>query len=104
MVQAKGFLLRGEQGHEVLCADNFYTGRRANIAHLVSNPLFEALRHDICLSLYVETDDIYNLVCPAYPVQTTKTGVHGAINMLGLAKRVKTEVHKTAGFPLLRPC
>ena len=88
-----------EQGHEVICVDNFYTGSRANIAHLVSNPLFEILRHDICFPLYVEVDEIYNLACPASPihyqfdpVQTTKTSVHGAINMLGLAKRVKAKI------------
>jgi UDP-glucuronate decarboxylase len=87
------------EGHEVICVDNFYTGRRANIAHLVSNPLFEILRHDICFPLYVEVDEIYNLACPASPihyqfdpVQTTKTSVHGAINVLGLAKRVKAKI------------
>lgn len=87
------------EGHEVLCVDNFYTGRRANIAHLVSNPMFEILRHDICFPLYVEVDEIYNLACPASPihyqfdpVQTTKTSVHGSINMLGLAKRVKARI------------
>jgi UDP-glucuronate decarboxylase len=88
-----------EHGDEVICVDNFYTGRRANIAHLISNPLFEVLRHDICFPLYVEVDEIYNLACPASPVhyqfdpvQTTKTSVHGAINMLGLAKRVKAKI------------
>lgn len=88
-----------KQGFEVLCVDNFYTGRRANIAHLVSNPMFEILRHDICFPLYVEVDEIYNLACPASPihyqfdpVQTTKTSVHGAINMLGLAKRIKAKI------------
>lgn len=87
------------EGHEVLCADNFYTGRRSNIAHLLPNPCFEVLRHDICFPLYVEVDEIYNLACPASPVhyqfdpvQTTKTSVHGAINMLGLAKRVKGKI------------
>ncbi len=86
-------------GHEVLCVDNFYTGRRSNIAHLVSKPLFEILRHDICFPLYVEVDEIYNFACPASPihyqfdpVQTTKTSVHGAINMLGLAKRIKAKI------------
>ena len=80
-------------GNEVICVDNFYTGRRSNIAHLLSSPYFEVLRHDICFPLYVETDEIYNLACPASPihyqfdpVQTTKTSVHGAINMLGLLK------------------
>jgi UDP-glucuronate decarboxylase len=88
-----------EEGHEVLCIDNFYTGRRTNIAHLVDNPLFEVMRHDICFSLYVEVDCIYNLACPASPihyqfdpVQTTKTSVHGAINVLGLAKRIKAKI------------
>lgn len=87
------------QGHEVLCVDNFYTGRRTNIAHLLANPLFEVMRHDICFPLYVEVDCIYNLACPASPihyqfdpVQTTKTNVHGAINMLGLAKRIKARI------------
>jgi UDP-glucuronate decarboxylase len=86
-------------GHEVICADNFYTGRRANIRHLMSNPYFEIIRHDICFPLYVEVDEIYNLACPASPihyqsdpVQTTKTSVHGSINMLGLAKRVKAKI------------
>ena len=88
-----------KEGHEVLCLDNFYTGRRSNIAHLMSNPYFEVIRHDICFPLYVEVDEIYNLACPASPihyqfdpVQTTKTSVHGAINMLGLAKRVKAKI------------
>jgi len=88
-----------ETGCEVLCADNFYTGRRQNVAHLLGNPGFELLRHDITFSLYVEVDAIYNLACPASPVhyqfdpvQTTKTSVHGAINMLGLAKRVKARI------------
>jgi UDP-glucuronate decarboxylase len=88
-----------ERGHEVLCVDNFYTGRRTNIAHLVDNPLFEVMRHDICFPLYVEVDCIYNLACPASPihyqfdpVQTTKTSVHGAINVLGLAKRIKAKI------------
>mgnify|MGYP001564242804 CR=1 FL=1 len=87
------------EGNEVICVDNFYTGRRANIAHLLSNHFFEVLRHDICFPLYVEVDQIYNLACPASPVhyqfdpvQTTKTSVHGAINMLGLAKRLKAKI------------
>lgn len=87
------------RGHEVLCVDNFFTGRRHNVAHLVGNPLFEILRHDITFPLYVEVDEIYNLACPASPihyqhdpVQTTKTSVHGAINMLGLAKRVRAPI------------
>jgi UDP-glucuronate decarboxylase len=86
-------------GAEVLCVDNFYTGRRANLAHLIGNPRFELVRHDICFPLYVEVDEIYNLACPASPihyqhdpVQTTKTSVHGMINMLGLAKRVKAKI------------
>jgi len=86
-------------GNEVLCVDNFYTGRRGNIAHLVANPMFEVMRHDICFALYVEVDQIYNLACPASPihyqfdpVQTTKTSVHGSINMLGLAKRVRAKI------------
>jgi len=88
-----------EQGHEVLCVDNFYTGRRQNVAHLVDNPRFELMRHDVTFPLYVEVDAIYNLACPASPVhyqfdpvQTTKTSVHGAINMLGLAKRVRARI------------
>ena len=88
-----------EEGEEVLCVDNFYTGRKANIAHLIPNPFFEIVRHDICFPLYVEVDEIYNLACPASPihyqfnpVQTTKTSVHGAINMLGLAKRVHAKI------------
>jgi nucleoside-diphosphate-sugar epimerase len=87
------------RGDEVLCVDNFFTSRRQNIAHLVSNPLFEFMRHDITWPLYVEVDRIYNLACPASPVhyqfdpvQTTKTSVHGAINMLGLAKRLKVRI------------
>ena len=90
-----------KDGQEVLCVDNFYTGRRSNIAHLFPNPLFEVLRHDICFPLYVEVDEIYNLACPASPVhyqfdpvQTTKTSVHGAINMLGLAKRLKVVTYE----------
>jgi UDP-glucuronate decarboxylase len=87
------------EGHDVLCADNFYTGQKANIAHLINNPYFEVMRHDICFPLYVEVDEIYNLACPASPihyqfdpVQTTKTSVHGSINMLGLAKRIKSKI------------
>ena len=86
-------------GHEVLCADNFYTGDKANIAHLLKNERFELLRHDVTFPLFVEVDEIYNLACPASPihyqhdpVQTTKTSVHGAINMLGLAKRLKVKI------------
>jgi UDP-glucuronate decarboxylase len=87
------------QGHDVLCVDNFYTGAKANIAHLLTHPRFELIRHDITFALYVEVDRIYNLACPASPihyqhdpVQTTKTSVHGAINMLGLAKRVGARI------------
>ena len=86
-------------GHDVLCVDNFYTGRKANVSSLMMNPLFEIMRHDVCFPLYVEVDEIYNLACPASPVhyqfdpvQTTKTSVHGAINTLGLAKRVKAKI------------
>ncbi|MDX3907866.1 MAG: SDR family oxidoreductase [Pigmentiphaga sp.] len=88
-----------EAGHEVLCVDNFYTGTKANIAHLIGHPSFELLRHDITFPLYVEADEIYNLACPASPVhyqhdpvQTTKTCVHGSINMLGLAKRLDARI------------
>jgi UDP-glucuronate decarboxylase len=87
------------QGHEVLCVDNFFTGSRANITHLLDNKKFELMRHDVTFPLYVEADEIYNLACPASPVhyqfdpvQTTKTSVMGAINMLGLAKRLKIKV------------
>jgi UDP-glucuronate decarboxylase len=88
-----------ELGHSVLCVDNFFTGTKANVAHLMSNTEFEVLRHDVTFPLYVEVDEIYNLACPASPihyqfdpVQTTKTSVHGAINMLGLAKRVRAKI------------
>ncbi|GJD90488.1 UDP-glucose 4-epimerase [Methylobacterium hispanicum] len=87
------------QGHEVLCVDNFFTGARANVAHLLGHPRFELMRHDVTFPLYVEVDEIYNLACPASPVhyqadpvQTTKTSVVGAINMLRLAKRVKAKI------------
>jgi UDP-glucuronate decarboxylase len=87
------------EGHDVLCVDNYYTGNKRNIAKLFDSPYFEALRHDVCFPLYVEVDEIYNLACPASPIhyqndpiQTTKVNVHGAINMLGLAKRVKAKV------------
>ncbi|MDZ4178725.1 MAG: GDP-mannose 4,6-dehydratase, partial [Coriobacteriia bacterium] len=87
------------EGCDVLCVDNFYTGNRRNVAHLIGNPSFELLRHDITFPLYVEVDEIYNLACPAspihyqrHPVQTTKTSVHGAINMLGLAKRTGAKI------------
>ena len=88
-----------EQGKDVLCVDNYFTGRKDNIAHLLALPQFEAMRHDVTFPLYVEVDEIYNLACPASPihyqldpVQTTKTSVIGAINMLGLAKRVKAKI------------
>ena len=87
------------QGHEVLCVDNFFTGRRRNVAHLLDQPGFELMRHDVTFPLYVEVDQIFNLACPASPihyqldpVQTTKTSVHGAINMLGLAKRTRARI------------
>ncbi|GJE04182.1 UDP-glucuronic acid decarboxylase family protein [Methylobacterium isbiliense] len=86
------------QGHEILCVDNFFTGTRRNVEHLLDNTRFELLRHDVTFPLYVEVDEIYNLACPASPVhyqfdpvQTTKTSVHGTINVLGLAKRVKAK-------------
>jgi len=103
------------EGHEVICLDNFYTGRRSNVINLIPNPMFEILRHDVCFPLYVEVDEIYNLACPASPihyqfdpVQTTKTSVHGAINMLGLAKRVKAKIFQAStsevyGDPLVHP-
>lgn len=88
-----------EQGHDVLCVDNYFTGSKANIAHLLSHPRFELMRHDVTFPLYVEVDRIFNLACPASPVhyqhdpvQTTKTSVHGAINMLGLAKRTGARI------------
>jgi UDP-glucuronate decarboxylase len=91
------------EGHEVLCVDNYYTGRRQNIEHLLGNPRFEVMRHDITMSLYVEVDEIYNLACPASPihyqfdpVQTLKASVHGAINMLGLAKRIKAKIFQAS--------
>lgn len=86
-------------GHDVLCVDNFFTGRRRNVEHLLDHPRFELMRHDVTFPLYVEVDEIYNLACPASPihyqhdpVQTTKTSVHGAINMLGLAKRLRAKI------------
>jgi UDP-glucuronate decarboxylase len=102
-------------GHEILCADNFSTGAEANIAHLLDHERFRLLRHDVCFPLYVEADEIFNLACPASPVhyqrdpvQTTKTSVIGAINMLGLAKRVKAKILQAStseiyGDPLLHP-
>jgi UDP-glucuronate decarboxylase len=102
-------------GHDVLCADNFFTGTKDNIAHLLGNARFEFLRHDVTFPLYVEVDEIYNLACPASPihyqfdpVQTTKTSVHGAINMLGLSKRVKAKILQAStsevyGDPAIHP-
>ncbi len=104
-----------KRGDEVLCVDNFYTGSRRNVAHLMGNPRFELLRHDVCFPLYVEVDEIYNLACPASPVhyqsdpvQTTKTSVVGALNMLGLAKRLKVPVLQAStsecyGDPAVHP-
>ncbi len=104
-----------EQKHEVICADNFYTGAKRNIYHLLANPQFELVRHDITLPLYIEVDEIYNLACPASPihyqrdpVQTVKTCVHGAINMLGLAKRVGAKILQAStsevyGDPTVHP-
>lgn len=104
-----------EQGHEVLCADNLFTGTKRNIEHLHLNPRFEFMRHDVTFPLYVEVDEIYNLACPASPVhyqhdpvQTTKTSVHGAINMLGLAKRLGAKIFQAStsevyGDPSVHP-
>lgn len=103
------------EGNDVLCLDNFYTGTKDNILHLLDNPHFEMMRHDVTFPLYVEVDEIYNLACPASPihyqfdpVQTTKTSVHGAINMLGLAKRVKAKIMQAStsevyGDPKVHP-
>jgi UDP-glucuronate decarboxylase len=103
------------EGHDVLCVDNYYTGRRSNIEHLLDNPRFETLRHDITSPLLVEVDEIYNLACPASPVhyqfdpvQTLKTCVQGSINMLGLAKRTKAKIFQAStsevyGDPLVHP-
>ncbi|MEK6346676.1 MAG: UDP-glucuronic acid decarboxylase family protein [Burkholderia sp.] len=92
-----------DDGHDVLCVDNFYTGTRDNVAHLLDRANFELMRHDVTFPLYVEVDEIYNLACPASPVhyqhdpvQTTKTSVHGAINMLGLAKRLKAKIFQAS--------
>ena len=91
------------EGNEVICLDNYYTGSKSNVSHLLENPKFELLRHDICFPLYVEVDEIYNLACPASPihyqydpVQTTKTSVHGSINMLGLAKRQNAKIFQAS--------
>jgi UDP-glucuronate decarboxylase len=104
-----------QDGCDVICCDNFYTGTKRNIAHLLSNPSFEFIRHDITFPLYLEVDEIYNLACPASPihyqndpVQTTKVNVHGAINMLGLAKRVKARILQAStsevyGDPTVHP-
>ena len=103
------------EGNEVICVDNFFTGTKKNIVELVSHPYFEFIRHDVCFPLYVEVDEIYNLACPASPihyqhdpVQTTKTSVHGAINMLGLAKRIKAKIFQAStsevyGDPTVHP-
>jgi len=103
------------EGAEVVCADNYFTGSRKNIAHLLRNPMFEAIRHDVTFPLYIEVDAIFNLACPASPihyqrdpVQTTKTSVHGAINMLGLAKRLRAPIFQAStsevyGDPLIHP-
>lgn len=103
------------EGHDVLCVDNYFTGRRSNVAHLLDNPRFEIMRHDVTFPLYVEVDEIYNLACPASPihyqhdpVQTTKTSVHGAINMLGLAKRLRAKILQAStsevyGDPVVHP-
>ena len=103
------------EGNEVICVDNFYTGTKDNIKHLLGNPYFELIRHDITFPLYVEVDEIYNLACPASPVhyqfdpvQTTKTSVHGSINMLGLAKRLKIKILQAStsevyGDPMIHP-
>ncbi len=102
-------------GHEVICVDNFFTGSRQNVFHLLGNPRFEVIRHDVCFPLYVEVDEIYNLACPASPihyqhdpVQTVKTSVHGAINMLGLAKRLGARIFQAStsevyGSPAVHP-
>ncbi|CAK8718302.1 UDP-glucuronate decarboxylase [Candidatus Electrothrix aarhusensis] len=102
-------------GHEVVCLDNYFTGAKQNIVHLLENPYFEMIRHDVTFPLYIEVDEIYNLACPASPihyqfdpVQTTKTSVHGAINMLGLAKRVKAKIFQAStsevyGDPQVHP-
>ncbi len=104
-----------ERGDDVLCVDNYFTGSKANVAHLLGHPSFELMRHDVTFPLYVEVDEIYNLACPASPVhyqhdpvQTTKTSVHGAINMLGLAKRVGAKILQAStsevyGDPMVHP-
>ena len=104
-----------DKGYDVLCVDNYYTGSKSNIAHLLGNPYFELCRHDITFPLYVEVDEIYNLACPASPihyqndpVQTTKVNVQGSINMLGLAKRIKAKILQAStsevyGDPTVHP-
>jgi UDP-glucuronate decarboxylase len=104
-----------KKNYEVICLDNFYTGNKQNILHLLKNPYFEVLRHDICFPIYLEVDEIYNLACPASPihyqydpVQTVKTSVHGAINVLGLAKRLKAKIFQAStsevyGDPFVHP-
>ena len=103
------------QGHDVLCVDNFFTGNKRNVEHLLKHPRFELMRHDVTFPLYVEVDEIYNLACPASPVhyqhdpvQTTKTSVHGAINLLGLAKRTRAKIFQAStsevyGDPKIHP-
>src|SRR2546425_3014641 len=98
-----------ERGDEVLCVDNFYTGTRHNVHHLRSHPRFELMRHDVCFALYVEVDEIFNLACPASPihyqfdpVQTTKTSVHGAINMLGLRSEEHTSELQSLAYLVCR--
>jgi len=103
------------EGHDIICLDNFFTGTKDNVAHLLDHPHFELIRHDVTFPLYVEVDEIYNLACPASPihyqhdpVQTTKTSVHGVINMLGLAKRTKAKIFQAStsevyGDPEMHP-
>jgi UDP-glucuronate decarboxylase len=104
-----------QDGHDVICVDNFFTGSKRNIVEFIDHPYFEIIRHDVCFPLYIEVDEIYNLACPASPihyqhdpVQTTKTSVHGAINMLGLAKRIKAKILQAStsevyGDPVIHP-
>ena len=103
------------EGHDVLCVDNYFTGSKDNVSALIGDPRFEMMRHDVCFPLYVEVDEIYNLACPASPihyqhdpVQTTKTSVSGAINMLGLAKRLRAKIFQSStsevyGDPNIHP-
>ena len=104
-----------KKGHDVICVDNFYTGQKTNVAHLLNDTKFEIIRHDITFPIYLEVDQIYNLACPASPihyqydpVQTTKTNVHGAINILGMAKRLNAKVFQAStseiyGDPVQHP-